>query len=398
MKTVLSLIIGLFLSTVVTAKDLTRNESDSLAVLYEKDFHSSESCPELLLNGAGQYTEEGLRVAGTDDVVQLDRFYAIAERKVQYIVRFSAGTQAVFRSSQADFVAYVDVQNKRISIATSPATEESVSFLQPGRDYLVEIYHVYQLGKLRIVDMQTGQAAEIVAVHDGPGGVGKGVLQPGFSVGMQWDHYCFGLISGGDMLVKKMVVCALKSKVKLLIYGDSITQPEGYFPTSDFPDSWTQKIITKLNGNAMSSGRGGAQIDMVLEYIKNELPFIQAEYVMVTIGTNGGNTAAKLKQLIDYIRSQGATPILNNIPCNESGTQVAENLTIDQIRQECDVRGCKFDLATSLQHDGKEVDKSMMYWEDYSGSYGWQIYHHPNEKGGIQMFEQTLVDVPEIYL
>jgi len=35
-----------------------------------------------------------------------------------------------------------------------------------------------------------------------------------------------------------------------------------------------------------------------------------------------------------------------------------------------------------------------MYWEDYSGSWGWQVYHHPNEKGGKKMFERTLIDIP----
>ena len=36
----------------------------------------------------------------------------------------------------------------------------------------------------------------------------------------------------------------------------------------------------------MSSGRGGCTIVHVLDYIKNELPYIKTDYVMVTIGTN----------------------------------------------------------------------------------------------------------------
>ena len=39
----------------------------------------------------------------------------------------------------------------------------------------------------------------------------------------------------------------------------------------------------------------------------------------------------------------------------------------------------------------------MMFWEDYSGSYGWQIWHHPNSKGGEAMFLRTQTDTPEIY-
>ena len=115
---------------------------------------------------------------------------------------------------------------------------------------------------------------------------------------------------------------------------------------------------------------------------------------MVTIGTNGGNTEENLSQLVEYIRSQGAIPILNNIPCNESGTQVPINAVIEQVRQKYGIKGCRFDLATSLEHDGQHVDKTTMYFEDYDWG---KIYHHPNVKGSLQMYTRTLLDVPEIY-
>ncbi len=373
------------------------SETDtSQAVLFDKPLTGS-ALPELLLNGVARHTPQGLNITGKGSTVKLNKFYAIAERKIRYRVRFSEDAKAIFHSSEKDFNAYVDLPNKKISIATNPSTNKTVDFLKGGREYDVEIFHIYQAAKLRITDIETGQTAEVTAVHDGQGGVGKGVLHQGFGVGMQWDYYCFGLTEGSSMQVKRIAVYALKKKVKLLLYGDSITQPEGYFPTKDFPLAWTQQVITQLKGNAMSSGRGGAQIDMVTNYIKNELPFIDAEYVMVTIGTNGGNTEEKLKELMRYIQSQGTIPILNNIPSNESGTQITENALIDKVRRDLKLKGCRFDLPTSLEGDGKIVDKSTMYWEDYSESYGWQIYHHPNESGGTRMFQQTLLDLPDLY-
>lgn len=352
---------------------------------------------EFLLNGVASFTVDGLVITGKNSLVKLNRFYAVAERKVIYKLRFSSDARIKFQSSEGDFSAYIDAPTKKISLATIPVTSVDVPFLQPNTDYIVEVFHVYQQAKLRITDPVSGQVSEVVAVHDGQGGVGKGALQAGFNVGMQWDYYCFGLESGTSVLVREVEVFAIKKKVKLLMYGDSITQPEGYYPKKDFPESWTQRVISRLNGNAMSSGRGGGTIDMVLNYIKNELPYIDAEYVMVTIGTNGGNTETKLTELVQYIRSQGAIPILNNIPSNESGSQVTENALISQVRNKLNVKGCRFDIATSINGDGKEVDKTTMYWEDYTGSYGWQIYHHPNEKGGKKMFDQTLIDIPEIY-
>ena len=366
-------------------------------ILYTKTLNNYTSIPEILLNDAGKYTTAGLCITQKGKMVKLDKFYAIAERMIQYRIKFSDDAKAIFKSSEGDFNAYIDVSNKRISIATSPVTNKTVDFLQGGREYLIEIYHIYQKAKIRIVDVQTGEEAEISATNDGQGGCGKGLVHSGFNVGMQWDKYCFGLDRGSSMLVKQITVYVLKNKVRLLIYGDSISQPEGYFPTKDFPNAWTQLIINKLDGNAMSSGRGGGTIDMVLGYIKNELPYIETKYVMVTIGTNGGNTEAKLKELVSYIKSQGAIPILNNTPSNESSTQTDINNLIDKVRQYFGIKGCMLDMATSINGDGKEVDKTMMFWEDYSGSYGWQIYHHPNAKGGKKIFERTMIDIPEIY-
>ena len=375
-------------STKYTAKE---------SILYDRKLDDRKAIPELLINDAGAYRKDGLAIVQKDSMVKLNIFYALAERVVRYRVSFSADATALFRSSLSDFGVYVDIPHQRVSMATNPATEMQVPFLQGNREYLIEIYHIYQQAKVRITDLQTKKHAELCATNDGTGGCGAGILQKGFSVGMQWDHYCFGLVSGTSFLVKRITVCALKRKVKVLLYGDSITQPEGYFPTKTFPESWTQLVIGRLKGNAMSSGRGGGNISMLSEYIRNELPHIKTKYVMVTIGTNGGNTEENLTALIDYIRSQGAIPILNNIPCNESGTQVSNNAIIEKVRRKEGINGCRFDLPTSLAGDGKEVDKSLMFWEDYTGSYGWQIYHHPNERGGRRMFEQTLTDIPEIY-
>lgn len=366
------------------------------AVLYDVKLNNNP-VRELQLNGVAQHTTEGLKITGTSGVVKLDKFYALAERMVRYRIKPAHDAKILFRSSEGDFNAFVDVPNKRVSIATNPVSEKPVPFLEGNREYIVEILHIYQQAKVRIIDPETGEEIEVSVTNDGQGGVGAGALQKGFAVGMQWDHYCFGLVEGSSVLVKQLTVYALKKSVNVLIYGDSISQPEGYFPTADFPESWTQMIINRLKGNAMSSGRGGGTVTMVLDYIKNELPYIEAKYVIVTIGTNGGNTEDNLTELVNYIRGQGAIPILNNIPCNESGTQIENNRLMEKVREKLGIKGCKFDLSTSIDGDGKEVNKSLMYWEDYSNSYGWQVYHHPNEKGGKKMYERTLTDIPEIY-
>ncbi|HUM67173.1 MAG TPA: Ig-like domain-containing protein, partial [Chitinophagaceae bacterium] len=134
-------------------------KDDNHVVLYEKQLTGS-SFPDLVLNGVGQPEATGLLISGKNDVVRLNRFYALAERKVQYEVVFSEDALAIFRSSEGDFSAFVDVKNKSISIATNPVTKKEVSFLTSGRAYLIEIYHIYQLARLRITDIRSGAAAE----------------------------------------------------------------------------------------------------------------------------------------------------------------------------------------------------------------------------------------------
>ncbi|MGV8139636.1 MAG: SGNH/GDSL hydrolase family protein [Mangrovibacterium sp.] len=367
-------------------------------IMYRKILGNKEVYPEIRLNDVdAEYHTDGLYITGKNKLVRLDKFYALGERLVRYHVKFSDDAVAVFQSHTGDFKACVDISGRTISINTKPEVTKTVAFINPDHEYIVEIVHVYQKAKIRIADLFTGQSDELEVILDGTGGCGAGAVQTGFQVGLQWDYYCFGLQAGTSMLVKQICVQSLKRGLTLLIYGDSISQPEGYFPTNDYPESWTQLIMKHVKGEVVSSGRGGGRIEMLMEYIKNELPFIKAKYVMVTIGTNGGNTEENLSELVEYILSQGSVPILNNIPCNESGTQTEINLMIEKIRQKYHINGCKFDLATSLSHDGKEVDKSTMWYEDYSSTYGWHIYHHPNVKGSLLMFTRTLIDIPEIY-
>jgi hypothetical protein len=373
-------------------------ENAPTTLLYHKTLNDTDPFPELVADAglAADYTPEGLKITGKGGTVRIDRYYSLAERMIRYHVKFSHDAVAVFKSNSDDFRLSVDIGRKRVSVGTEPETWKKMDFLDVDHEYLVEIYRSYQTNVVRIVDVYTGASDLLKMTTNGPGGWGVGIENSGFYAGNQHDYYCFGLQDGTSLLVKQISVLAGACDLFLLIYGDSITEPDGYFPTGDFPSAWTQLILKNVPGKAIGSGRGGCTINHVLERIKNELPYVKAKYVMVTIGTNGGNTEENLSELVEYILSQGSIPILNNIPCNESNTQIEVNKTLEKIRRKYNIRGCRFDIATSINYDGREVDKSMMYHEDYTGSWG-QIYHHPNVKGSKAMYTRTLIDIPEIY-
>lgn len=370
-------------------------QQEQATVMYDRLLNKNEQSLELEIKGDGIcYVENGLSVGGAGSIVQLNRYYALASRFVRYHIQFSDNTQAVFHGDKGVFKAYIDVANKKIGFATNPRIEKTVDFLDAEQEYIVEIHREYQQSTLRLINVNTGENAEISATHAGRGGQGRGGEGVGFVVGLQYDYYCFGITGGNPMLVKRIGVFSRLGNLMLLMYGDSITEPDGYYPSTDFSKAWTQQVIKKLNGKAAASARGGTTILQVLERIKNELPYIKAEYVMVTIGTNGKNTEENLSKLIEYIRSQGSIPILNNIPANESGTQIPVNAVIETVRQKYGIKGCKFDVPTSINGDGLEVDKTTMYLEELATK---DIYHHPNIKGAKLMFERTFIDIPEIY-
>lgn len=132
----------------------------------------------------------------------------------------------------------------------------------------------------------------------------------------------------------------------------------------------------------MSSGRGGTTIDELLERIRNELPYVRAKYVMVTIGTNGGNTERKLCELVEYIRSQGAVPILNNIPCNEHGTQVETNELIERVRRRYAIPG----LPLRSGHVGGSRRFAGRYVDDVArGLWGRPCLLSSSERSGIAL-------------
>ncbi len=369
--------------------------SKPTTVLYDRVLGDRETYPEIVLGDvAAQYTPEGLRITGRENVVRLHKYYALGQRTVRYHIRLAEDAVALFQGDKGEFKAYLDMPARTISMEGSPAVYKKIDFIDPAHEYIVDISRDYQRAVFRLIDLYTGQTDQIEATICGQGGCGAGAVCSETVVGRQYDYYCFGLAKGSEMTVRQICVLSPACDLTLLLYGDSITEPDGYFPTKDYPLSWVQLIMRNVKGKAISSGRGGTTIDHLLERIRNELPYLKAKYVMVTIGTNGGNTEANLSELVEYILAQGSVPILNNIPANESGTHIPVNAMIEKIRAKYGIKGCRFDLPTSVGYDGAEVDKNTMWYEDLGER---AVYHHPNVEGSARMYARTLIDIPEIY-
>lgn len=334
-------------------------------------------------------------------LVRLNKFYASADREVLYQCKFSSDCVAYFNTLQfSDYAVQstivVDVANKQFGVSTYPLV--SCPILNSSDEFTVSIYLHYDYIYITVTDLNNGKSVTTENYNSfvGGGGIGAVCMENNHTLPRFTDFYGFEKHSGTSFQIKKMVVtCA---KCDLLICGDSITEAYPYWPVFMYPNHWAQKIIEKSNGRAMVSARGGGTIVQLREWLENELPFIKPKYCMITIGANGSNTVARLEELMQFIKAQGTIPILNHIPCYDKNGVTdfsSVNAEIDTVRASEEVIGADLEIPTSVGRAGTEVLTSTMWLDEYPDSS--IIYIHPNEYGSLLMFNQILIDTPEIF-
>ena len=337
--------------------------------------------------------EDPLPILNIDEQVVFGGYYSLAKRKIEYDCVLSENDIVEFSTSEKGIKCVIDVKNKVAQIGDN---KYNIS-ISGGRRVIISFEKYYQKQIIRVCEDNKIDSIELI--NDGEGGIGKGSINDKASiVPMPHGVYAITLLEGEGMLLNRVRITTPSTKYYLIMYGDSITETESYYPVCLFPYSWPQLIIKRIP-NSITSAVSGGKVSSLLNRMKSELPYLDVKYVMVTIGTNGGNSVDNFTDIIEYIKSLGMIPILNHIPCNESQTQIENNAIIDTVRLKFMISGADFDLATSLNNDGKELDKSTMFWEDYSSDYsffGHDYWHHPNVKGSEAMYEQILTDLPWI--
>lgn len=378
--------------------DITIQESNNtLGVLFQTDFSGDKVIDEFIgINNSNNYISfDGLVICDTNQPVKLMRNYSLADRSIEIRCVFQGNSVFRFTHSFSGIVFQLDFRQKCLY-----ADEKSfyIDFLKDnGGEYVISLNKNYQEQSISIKDYQSGEERNFSFINDGQGGVGKGSMNNSPSL-FEMPH---GFISftclTGEVICKSIRVTTPKKRLKLLLYGDSITETEVYYPCSSFSQSWPQ-LLCKSLPDCIASGFSGRSITDIIPIIKNELPYLDVDYVMITIGTNGGNTVDNLSELVDYLLDMGVQPILNHIPCNEGDTQAGVNEIIDKVRQKYSIKGVDFDKATVDEYGN--VDKTKMFWEDYGPDYielKHDYWHHPNEKGSIAMYKQIMEDVPELF-
>jgi len=264
-----------------------------------------------------------------------------------------------------------------------------------GSKYLIELEKDDYSFYFRIIDYLSAKATELKHV--------------GWEAGRQQHNYSFSLQSGNSFILSDFEVTILNNP-SLIFSGDSITEGVTMDSTnSSNPNNLNNRyaeLIRKSIGNCIISAKGGNQIDHVINLVNSEYKLINPKYLVVTIGTNGGNTLAKFKDLIDLCDANNIPLIINYTPCGltDSYNQVRDILTTliaDVDYKDKFIIGCRMDNATAVDYfpivDSSHpttisggvnirIDLSLM---NFSGE-------HPNYLGSKRMADRFYVDVPFI--
>ena len=199
--------------------------------------------------------------------------------------------------------------------------------------------------------------------------------------GLGYDRQAICSLQGQLDLYAMKEIIPNADKTFMYIVGDSITEGVGVKPEN----AYAYMVAAKIP-NTIVSGRGGGNILGVTEKIDTEAALLKPKYVMVTIGTNGGNNTERLETLISKIEAIGAIPIINTIPCS---TDAGVNYTsINNQILALDVKHVRMDIATALNYDLNDGPDSSLFVSDGI---------HPNEDGHKRMYEAVLQQLPELF-
>jgi lysophospholipase L1-like esterase len=204
-------------------------------------------------------------------------------------------------------------------------------------------------------------------------------------VGRFYDYLTFSQLSGSTVYWRNLYTY-VPSNVNIAFLGDSITQGI-YIPAVS--DSWVSQV-KKYYGNCVSSGRGGAKADFIIDALDDGLvAAFNPQYVVVTIGTNGDTTPEKLGSIVKKIKKIGAVPIINCVSQTQDGKTTGDEQYISEVNdmiRDLHTLGARFDIATGENNDPNAASPAAIMQDEV----------HPNVTGHLLMAERFKFDLKNI--
>lgn len=287
-----------------------------------------------------------------------------------YLVNSSKNTISI----HANFTGTYDIPEVKV--------EKDIAFdLQLNSNYVLEVSKIGWTHTFSITDANSGKSTSIkfnnakefdYKTYCGKGWGGPGVIS----------------LEGSILFKNHNYSNALFPKAKVLFLGDSITEGSNMGPTVSIEDRWCSQLREKLlNGNAVISGRGGADIDNCTTRYNDMIKLgFEFETVVLLDGMNERspegveNWKIKVEQLVDIFTNNGSDFVVCINPVPGGGNEFLQEMR-DFILSK-NWKTVRFDYALSLNNDGESYDPTF-----YTDGV------HPNKKGQDAMFKQAFIDL-----
>ncbi len=259
-------------------------------------------------------------------------------------------------------------------VTSSPITIDIVE----DREYVISYEKVNgSFHRLKITDTVTGHTNEVTYLNSS---------HPfGDYAGKQWGAPGIMFLSGNILVKKFEFISEAAQDSKIMIFGDSITEGHGMDNNrATYNERCSAKVRDAVKGSCVICGRGSGDSTDLLNRMDFDLEKFNPQYVVVIIGTNDTDIALwkqNIEKIVLKIRNKGAQPIICVPPVGgELVPQIAEYL------KDKDYSVVRMDYATSVDHDGITQDTTL-FLDTF----------HPNTFGNQRMYNQLLIDAPEIF-
>lgn len=277
---------------------------------------------------------------------------------------------SVIQFDFANQVIKIGERNAGTSLPTSYVKTYPIGIID-GLKYQLEVGRKARKVYAAVVNYKTGLRTEVIVEELASDNYA-------FSAGMLYDNPTIALVSGSSVYMQRWA-CAIPTNVNVAILGDSITQGHGVA----YNETWAY-MSGQYFGNCALMGRSAGTIDQTLSQVKDILPVMKPKYAMVTIGTNGGNTASKLSEVVKGIEAVGAVPIINHIYMNNRANGDWYPSTANALIDSLKVLTVNMDIATAVNNEPQKGLNTVLFQSDKL---------HLNAAGHFACYERVLADL-----
>jgi len=346
--------------------------------LYKTDF---DDVSEWQNTAIGSKTQNGFEINGSGNMV-FNHSFSIENRISTFKVHLASNSNIGFGYianggyAPGGTMFTIDVPNKMINLheywsdtSKVPTIRKSANFDPDiSHDFVVRMIKKQRTNRIEVCDYLTG---DVTSVETTSTAVLNDVTNE-FAGGRQ--NGCPSIVGiAGACLIKSFRIVAPSVINPVIIYGDSITEGDRVELGTRYGDLMKQK-----NNNVMISGMSGSKIDSVIDRIQSEKA-LNPKLIIVTIGTNGGNSPENISALVKEITDMNCQLILNHIPAKPDGSHISVN---DMIEKNWGGRSFRFDLATSKNNDPTQGQNLSIFADQF----------HPNAEGHADMVKRTYLD------